>query len=148
LTGAVATDPSHPRSTRVQKWIVFSAGLAFFGLLSDVLAGFVLTEGYRPAAVLGRGELYMASVGMLFSASGELLYERVRMAATGAWQVTVAVLTMMFALCPASLFGLAKAGRSNPDDVLTWSITLAVISAAWGVVVILLTDIGGGRSAS
>jgi len=143
LTRVLAKDPSHPSSTRLQKWLVFSAGLALFGLISDVLAGLVLAGESRPAAaVLGKGELYMASVGMLFSAAGELLYERTRMAAAGAWQITLAVSTMMFALCPASLFGLAKAGKSDADDVLTWSITLAVISAAWGTLIILFTDMG------
>ena len=110
--------------------------------MSDVLAGLILTSESRPAAVLGKGELYMASVGMLFSAAGELLYDRTRIAAAGAWQVTAAVSTMMFALCPATLFGLAKAGHSNADDVLKWSIALAVISAAWGTLMILVTDMG------
>jgi len=111
--------------------------------MSDVIAGLVLTEEARPAAVLGRGELYMAAVGMLFSSAGELLYDRTRMDAAGAWQITVAILTMMFALCPASLFGLAKAGKSDPADVMTWSVAFALIAAAWGMLVILFTDMGG-----
>jgi hypothetical protein len=48
----------------------------------------------------------MAAVGMLFSAAGELLYDRTRLEKAGSWQITTAIFTMMFALYPASLFGL------------------------------------------
>jgi hypothetical protein len=139
-------DPSQPWSTRLQKWVVFSAGLALLALFSDVIAGLVLTNGARPVDVLGRGELYMASVGMLFSAAGELLYDRTRTDIAGSWQITMAVFTMMFALCPASLFGLAKAGKSDPIDVMTFSITFAALSLAWGVVLVYITDMGRRRA--
>lgn len=136
-------DPSSPVSTRLQKWLVFSGGLALFGVGSDLLASFLTPEGPSPSAILGRGELYMVTIGMLFSAAGELLYERTRLATAGAWQVTMAILMMMFSLVSASLFALAKAGISKPDSVAWLSATFVVISALWGIVVIFLSGTKG-----
>ena len=142
MTQGVAVDPSHPVSTRLQKWLVFSAGLALFGVGSDVLASVLATSGPASATILGRGELYMVAIRMLFSAAGELLYERTRLERAGSWQVTLAIVTMMISLFPASLFGLAKAGMSDPDAVTLWSVTFTFVSTAWGVLLILLTGTG------
>jgi hypothetical protein len=138
-------DPSHPRSTRIQKWVVLSGLLALFGLGSDAFAVLLTEQELTYSGVFGKGELYMASIGMVFAASGEMLYDRTRLAPAGAWQISLSlgafILTLFFALG----YGFAKAGKSTLQATAQLSLVSLVLAFAVGLVIIILTDLGGQK---
>jgi hypothetical protein len=138
-------DPSHPVSTRLQKWLVFSVALALVGIGSDAVASTPHSKGLTMAGALGGGELYMVAISMLFSAAGELLYERTRLGNAGSWQVTLAFCTWIISIFPTTLFALARAGKATPNSVMTLSVTFFAIAITWGVFLIVVTGKGASN---
>lgn len=93
-------DPSSPRSVRFQKWAMLSIALALLGLGAEIAAIALSGQELTYRAIFGKGELYMVSIGMLFSAAGELLYDRTRLGPEGAWQISLSLAAFLFHCSP------------------------------------------------
>ncbi len=81
----------------------------------------------------------MVSIGMLLSASGELLYDRTRIEAAAAWHISTTFLTVIFGFLVAIMYGYAKSGKSSAEFVMTSSLFLVGISLFWGICVVVLS---------
>ncbi|MEU4560979.1 hypothetical protein AB0F72_21580 [Actinoplanes sp. NPDC023936] len=141
--GGGKPDPSHPVSVKLQKWLLFSLCLASLGVGTDLVAAALNAERFTPVGILGKGELYMVSIGMLFSAAGELLYDRTRLESSGAWQVSVAFVTLIAATLIAAIYGYAKAGHSQEASIALYSVVSIGLSLCWGLLVVVLAGLSG-----
>ncbi|GII97442.1 hypothetical protein Ssi02_76730 [Sinosporangium siamense] len=135
-------DPANPLRVKLHKWILFSLLLALLGILAD-LAAVALAEGEMTAAgILGKGELYLVNIGMLFSAAGELLYDRTRVETAAPWQITVCVLTLIVALVFAMAYAFVKAGKSSGEVVAFYSLITCGVSFVWGLILVSVSHPG------
>jgi hypothetical protein len=143
VAGASSKDPSRAVSVKVQKWAVFSICLATIGIGSDIIATLMADTPLSVRAVLGKGELYMVSIGMLLSACGELLYDRARVSPTAAWEISTSFGAVIFGVFVAIMYGYVKSGKSSAEFVMNSSIFTVLFSLLWGLGLVIVSCRGG-----
>ncbi len=144
--GAEPVDPSRPTSVKVQKWAVFSIFLAIVGIGSDAIAALMNSTPLSFEGILGKGELYMVSIGMLLSACGELLYDRTRVEPTPAWEISISFIGVIFGIAVAIMYGFVKSGRSSAFFVTYSSLSIAGFSIMWGLMLVIVSCRGDGTN--
>ena len=143
----IIVDPSHPLSVRLQKWLILSVLLALLGVGTDALALVLTDQPITLSGVLGKGALYMVAIAMVFSAAGEMLYDRTRLGRAGAWQVSLTLGAIIVAALFAIGFGFTKAGKSFPDSTARYSGIALLVALVLGLTMIVFTELGGSKRA-
>lgn len=141
VEGMRQADPSHPISTKLQKWATFSVLLGLFGLGADVLAVLLTDQHLSYENIFGKGELYIVSVGMLASAAGELLYDRTRLGPSAAWQVTLSMVAIIVSFFFGIAYGFVKSGKAVADSTASYSLIALAVAFGFGVVLVVLAGL-------
>ena len=112
-------------------------------VVSDALVVFLGKGPFTAASVFSKGELFVASIGMLVSASGELLFDRIRLGGSPTWHLSASSMSFIAAIPLSGAYGFAKSGLISSSHVMWASITCAAVSFCWGLLVVALAAKGG-----
>ena len=125
-------------SVSIQKWLTFSVALTTATVISDALVVFLGEGPFTVAQIFSKGELFVASIGMLVSASGELLFDRIRLGGSPTWYLSASSMSFIAAIPMSGAYGFAKSGLISGSHVMSASCVCAAVSFLWGLLVVAL----------
>lgn len=138
-------DARGPLKSKLAKWATFVVGLLVATVAGDTFAAMVNQEPVSTARLFGRGELLVASIGLLIAASADLLFDRM---VRGSGRILHGVLLAVLFLVTLSIavgYGATRVELANQTAAqaaergafraeLSFYVLLAsVLLSGWGV---------------
>lgn len=104
----VQSEIHDPVKSKLAKWVMFVVGLLFATVAGESFAALINQEPLSAARLFGRGELLVASIGLLVAAAADLLFDRLLRGRAQILHAVVLALLFLLILAVAITYGATR----------------------------------------